>query len=307
MLEGGLKEPAIPGSDGSGVVEAVGSGVTTLRPGDEVIINPSLHWGEREDAYDPATWSILGVPVNGTFAEYIAVPASHVHPRPAHLSFEEAAALPLAGLTAYRALFPQGEMQPGDHILIHGIGGGVALFALQFAKACGARVMVTSTQDWKLTRAAELGADAGVNSKTADWVQQAREWTGGRGVDLVIDSLGGSTSPAASKRCAWAGGWSTTGARSAPSRDQRAAAVLKPAQDDRHDDGQPCRLRRDAGLRPRACHPSRPRPDLSPGRNRHGAGPPPERGPVRQDRRHRMRAVSAPVVQQVAEPVGPIL
>jgi NADPH:quinone reductase-like Zn-dependent oxidoreductase len=184
------ERPCILGSDGAGVVEALGAGVTSCAPGDEVVINPSLDWGESEDTYGDG-WSILGWPRDGTLAEAIALPAESLYPRPAHLSFEEAAALPLAGLTAYRALVPRARLQPGETVLVHGIGGGVALLALQFARALGARVMVTSTSDEKLARSSRLGAERGVNTRTADWVAAARDWTGGVGVDVVVESLGG--------------------------------------------------------------------------------------------------------------------
>jgi NADPH:quinone reductase-like Zn-dependent oxidoreductase len=184
------EQPCTLGSDGAGVVEAVGEGVTTWAPGAEVIVNPALKWGDREDCYGPG-WSILGWPRDGTLAEAIVLPAECLYPKPAHLSFEEAAALPLAGLTAYRALVPRARLVAGETVLVHGIGGGVALFVLQFARALGARVMATSTADDKLERARALGAEQGVNSRTADWVAAAREWTGGAGVDVAVDSLGG--------------------------------------------------------------------------------------------------------------------
>jgi NADPH:quinone reductase-like Zn-dependent oxidoreductase len=115
----------------------------------------------------------------------ICTPSQHIFP------FIEAAALPLAGLTAYRALVPRAQVQPGETVLVHGIGGGVALFVLQFARALGARVMVTSTDDDKLARARALGAEHAVRSRDGDWVAAARAWTGGRGVDVAVDSLGG--------------------------------------------------------------------------------------------------------------------
>jgi NADPH:quinone reductase-like Zn-dependent oxidoreductase len=184
-----VEQPVILGSDGSGIVDAVGSGVAGWSPGAEVVINPSLDWGDRDDVYaEPFT--ILGDPCDGTFAEAICVTAAHVFPRPAHLPWEEAAALPLAGLTAYRALFARAQVKAGETVLIHGIGGGVALFALQFARAAGARIMVTSTSDEKLERASALGADLAVNSRTADWVDAARTWSRG-GVDAVVESIGG--------------------------------------------------------------------------------------------------------------------
>jgi zinc-binding alcohol dehydrogenase/oxidoreductase len=184
------ERPFILGSDGAGVLAAAGPGADGPPAGSEVVINPSLNWGEREDCYGPG-WSILGWPTDGTLAEAIAVGAGQVFPKPAHLSFEEAAALPLAGLTAWRALVPRAQVQPGERVLIHGIGGGVALFALQFAVALGARVMVTSTSGEKLERARQLGAEAGVNAQQDDWAEKAREWSGGQGVDVVVESIGG--------------------------------------------------------------------------------------------------------------------
>ncbi len=190
FIDAPVDHPVIVGSDGAGVVEAVGAGVTAHAPGDAVVIHPSMDWGGSDETFAEG-FEILGDPHDGTLAERIAVPAANVFPRPAHLTWEQAAALPLAGLTAYRALFSRGRLQPGERVLIHGIGGGVALFALQFAAARGAQVMVTSTSDAKLARARDLGAAAGVNSRHADWVAAAREWSEGRGVDLVVESIGG--------------------------------------------------------------------------------------------------------------------
>lgn len=178
------------GADGAGVIEALGSGVEGWTPGAEVIINPALDWGEREEAFGPA-FSILGYPRDGTFAEAVVVPAGNLAPKPPQLSWEEAAALPLGGLTAYRAVMVRAQVRPGERVLIHGIGGGVAHFALQFARAAGARVMVTTTVEEKAARARELGADLAVNSRVTDWVEAARDWTDGTGLDVVIDSVGG--------------------------------------------------------------------------------------------------------------------
>src|SRR5258706_2206445 len=184
--------PFTLGSDGAGVVSEIGAQSGAWTPGSEVVINPSLNWGPREDAYGP-DWSILGWPRDGTLAEAVAVPAENVYPKPPHLTFEQAAALPLAGVTAYRALVARAQLQAGERVLIHGIGGGVALLALQFALALGAKVMVTSTSDEKLGRAAAMGADFGVNSREGDWAASAQEWSGGAGVDVVLESLGGDT------------------------------------------------------------------------------------------------------------------
>lgn len=182
--------PLTPGSDGAGVVHAVGAGVTGVSEGDEVIILPSLAWGDDQRA-PGSRFRILGGPDQGTYAEQIVIPAENVFPKPARLSWHEAAALPLAGLTAWRALFTRARVQPGETVLVIGIGGGVATFALNLAKAAGCRVVATSSSDDKLARAAELGADVGVNYRTTgdDWPAAVKEANGG-GVDVVIDSVG---------------------------------------------------------------------------------------------------------------------
>jgi len=188
----GLRFPIVPGSDGVGEVAAVGSGVAGVTTGAPVVINPSLEWGDDPTVQGPR-WRILGLPDNGTFAEMVAVPAANVLPLPAGLAAEEAAALPLAGLTAYRAVVTRGRVQRGEHVLVLGIGGGVATFALLIARRLGARVLVTSGSDAKLERARALGVDGAFNYKTADWVKAARDATGGRGPDVVIDGTGGAT------------------------------------------------------------------------------------------------------------------
>ncbi len=187
----GIKYPIIPGSDGVGEIVSAGDGVRGARPGDSVIINPSLAWGSDPTVAGPR-WRILGLPDNGTFAELVVVPAENVLPRPAGLSDEEAASLPLAGLTAYRAVMTRGRVRPGETVLVLGIGGGVATLAFLIAKHAGARVLVTSGSDAKLERARALGADAGFNYKTADWVKAVKEATGGAGADLVVDGTGGA-------------------------------------------------------------------------------------------------------------------
>ncbi len=182
--------PLTPGSDGAGVVHKVGAGVTGVAEGDEVIILPSLAWGDDQRAPGPR-FRILGGPDQGTYAEQIVIPAENVFPKPGRLSWHEAAALPLAGLTAWRSLFTRARVQPGETVLVLGIGGGVATFALHLAKAAGCKVVVTSSSDDKLAKAAALGADAGVNYATAgdDWAAAVKEANGG-GVDVVIDSVG---------------------------------------------------------------------------------------------------------------------
>jgi NADPH:quinone reductase-like Zn-dependent oxidoreductase len=137
-----------------------------------------------------AQFQILGLPRDGTLAERIAVPVAQLAPRPTHLSWEEAAALPLAGLTAFRALFPRARLQPGERVLVSGVGGGVATFALQFAVAAGAQVWVTSGSPAKIARAVAMGAKGGFDYNATDWPAQAAAQVGG-GFDVIVDSAGG--------------------------------------------------------------------------------------------------------------------
>jgi zinc-binding alcohol dehydrogenase/oxidoreductase len=184
----GLKFPCIPGSDGAGVVESVGPGVDAAWLGREVIIYPGLDWGSRESAQGGG-FSILGLPRDGTLAEKVAVPAASLAPKLAHLTWEEAAALPLAGLTAYRALSARARLRLEDRVLITGIGGGVALFALQLAVAQGAEVFVTSGHAEKISRALALGAAGGASYKEAGWASALAKAHGP--FDVIVDSVGG--------------------------------------------------------------------------------------------------------------------
>lgn len=186
----GIRVPSIPGSDGAGVVAEIGDGVEGFKIGHEVVINPGMGWGENPN-FPEANFSVLGVPINGTYAQYIKVPAENVFPKPEHLTWEEAAALPLGGLTAYRAVVTKGQVQAGETVIIPGIGGGVATLALQIASALGAKVYITSSSDEKIEKALELGATGGVNYRQEDWVKQLSSLSGG--ADLAIDSIGGDT------------------------------------------------------------------------------------------------------------------
>ena len=190
-LYAGIKLPIVLGSDGAGEVAAVGDGVDRALVGSPVVINPSLEWGDDERTQGPR-WRILGLPEDGTHAELVKVPASSLVPKPAQLGWEQAAAIPLAGLTAYRALVSRAGVRQGDRVLVTGIGGGVATFALAIARSFGARVWVTSGSEAKLARARELGAEGGVSYRDADWAKQIVAMTGG-GPDLVVDSAGGAT------------------------------------------------------------------------------------------------------------------
>jgi zinc-binding alcohol dehydrogenase/oxidoreductase len=186
----GIKLPIILGSDGAGVVSTVGEDVNPTIIGSEIIINPSLGWG-NDPRFQGPDWKILGLPDNGTYAEYVKVPAKNIFPKPSHLSFEESAAVPLASLTAYRAVFTRTGVKSGDTVLITGIGGGVACFAMQFCLLVGARVLVTSGNDDKIRRAIDLGAEAGVNYRHDDWVSQIKSIVGKGRLDVVIDGSGG--------------------------------------------------------------------------------------------------------------------
>jgi zinc-binding alcohol dehydrogenase/oxidoreductase len=184
----GLKYPCIPGSDGAGIVTAVGTGVDAAWIGRAVIINPAVGWGDDERAQG-AAFSILGLPRDGTLAARIAVPAAQLASKPDHLSWEEAAALPLSGLTAWRAVFTRAALRPGERMLVTGVGGGAALFALQFAVADGAKVWVTSGSEEKIVRAKTLGAQGGFLYNRAGWAVEAAKTAGL--FDVIIDSAGG--------------------------------------------------------------------------------------------------------------------
>jgi zinc-binding alcohol dehydrogenase/oxidoreductase len=183
--------PFIPGSDGAGVIAAIGTGVDRLKEGDEVVIYPSLWWGIFE-SHPSEDFQILGGPTDGTYAQFIRIPAENVFPKPTHLSFEEAAAFPLAALTAWRALISKAQVKPGERVLIPGAGSGVATFALQIARLAGAQVYVTSHSDQKLQRAMDLGADGAVNYTQRDWPDEIRRISRD-GFEVVIDSVGAAT------------------------------------------------------------------------------------------------------------------
>ncbi len=173
----GIVFPVVLGSDGAGVCQ-----------GREVLINPSIGWGNNP-AFQAKGYHILGMPRHGTLAEYVTVPATQVYAKPVHLTMEEAAALPLAALTAWRAVFSKGVVQPGERVLITGIGGGVALFAMQFALSAGAQVWVSSGHEEKLEKARALGAAGGVNYRQDDWLQRLQALA--EGFDVVVDGAGG--------------------------------------------------------------------------------------------------------------------
>lgn len=184
----GIQTGVTLGSDGAGVVEAAADDVDQSWLGKEVIINPNINWGENP-VVQSASYTILGMPVDGTFAEYICVKADRLAAKPGLLTFAQAAALPLGGLTAYRAVFTNGGLKKGEKVLISGVGGGVAQFAFQFAHAAGADVWITSGSDEKISFAVEQGAMGGFNYKEEDWHKGAKKTS--EGFNLIIDSAGG--------------------------------------------------------------------------------------------------------------------
>jgi NADPH:quinone reductase-like Zn-dependent oxidoreductase len=181
----GLKFPIILGSDGAGIVVEVFNDADKHWISKEVVINPSLNWGGNDNFQGP-DFEILGLPNNGTFAQFVKVQATQLFLKPNHLSFEQAAAFPLAGLTAFRALFTKANLQPNEKVLIAGVGGGAATFAMLWAINAGAQVYVTSSSDEKIKQAITLGAKGGVNYKTEGWADEIKSLS--NGIDVIIDS-----------------------------------------------------------------------------------------------------------------------
>ena len=184
----GIQTPVILGSDGAGIIEAVASPDEANRVGESVLIQPGMGWGENPLA-QAERFHILGTPKDGTFATHVAVSLDQLFPMPESLTFEEAATLPVAGVTAWRALFTQGGLKKGERVLITGAGGGVAVFAIQFALATGAQVWVTSGNVTKINRAKDLGARDGVNYNNPDWASELA--ASATSFDLIVDGAGG--------------------------------------------------------------------------------------------------------------------
>ena len=185
----------IPMSDGAGVVEAVGEGVTGFAVGDRVMSCFFPHWADgRADDFSKMA-DVPGDRVDGFAAETVTMPATAFTPMPAAYSFEQAATLPCAALTAWRALMVEAQIKSDDHVLVQG-SGGVSVFALQFAKAVGCQVTATSSSDEKLERLRQLGADHTLNYReTPEWGKTVFEQTGGRGVDVIVEVGGSGTLP----------------------------------------------------------------------------------------------------------------
>jgi NADPH:quinone reductase-like Zn-dependent oxidoreductase len=204
-----VPKPRILGADGAGVVEALGEGVSGFEPGQRVVLNPGIEAGGGRI-------QVIGEHGDGTNAELIAVPATNVHPIPDGLSFEEAAAFPLVFETAYRMLVTRAGLREGEWVLAWGIGGGVSTATLAIGKALGAKVMVTSSSEAKLQRARELGADATVNHATGDVKEAVKEATGGKGANIVVETVGDATWATSLQVAAPGGRITVCGATSGP-------------------------------------------------------------------------------------------
>jgi len=217
--------PHIGGADGAGMVAAKGPGATRYPVGARVFFDPGLSDGTcdycaRGEHSLCDRWEILGEHRDGTFAQATVVPERNLRPIPEGLSFEEAAAFPLVFLTAWRMLITKAHVLPGESVLILGIGGGVALAALQIAKLAGARVFVTSGSQEKLERAKAMGADVLINHKTADFSKEVWGITEKRGVDVVIENVGAATWAGSIRALAKGGRLVTCGATSGPKPDE---------------------------------------------------------------------------------------
>ena len=188
--------PHIPGSDGAGVVAEVGSGVSERKIGERVLIAPGLSCGNCSacrtgDDNVCSTYHALGTKEHGTYAEFVKLPASNIFPIPEGLSFEEAASVPVVFLSAWHMLVGLAKVQAGECVLVHGAGSGVGIAAIQIAKMLDARVITTSRSNEKLEMAKQLSADETVNYQTTDFVPEVRRLTEKRGVDVVIEHIGG--------------------------------------------------------------------------------------------------------------------
>ena len=211
--------PQIMGVDGAGVIDEVDADETQLEVGQRALLHPGVACGRcefclRGDDVLCARMQILGEQRDGTFAQYVSVPARNVVPLPDGWSFAEGAALGVNHLTAWRMLVTQAQIEPWETVLIFGIGGGVSLAGLQLAKALGARAIVTSRHAGKLERARALGADHAIDSSREDVAKAALAATGGRGVDVVFENVGEAAWPAALKSLVRGGRLVTCGATS---------------------------------------------------------------------------------------------
>ena len=192
--------PHILGNDVSGVVREFGELVTWVKAGDEVMVQPGVSCGHCEACLSGKDnfcreYDIIGYRRDGGYAELVAVPGANIIPKPAALSWEEAAALPLVTVTAWHMLVTRADVQPGENVLVHAAGSGVGSVAIQIAKLRGARVITTASTDEKLAHARELGADETINYTRDDWPKEVRRLTDRKGVDVVVEHTGATTWP----------------------------------------------------------------------------------------------------------------
>jgi len=194
--ERNISLPHIPGSDGAGIVHSVGQSVTSVKPGDAVLISPGLSCGSCNFCLSGRDtfcreYRVLGVKEEGTYAEFVKLPAANLVAIPDGLSFAEAAAVPIVFLTAWHMLVTLARVQTGETVLVHGAGSGVGSAAIQVAKHAGARVIATAGSSEKLSKAKELGADELINYNETDFAVEVRRLTEKRGVDVVFEHIGG--------------------------------------------------------------------------------------------------------------------
>jgi NADPH:quinone reductase-like Zn-dependent oxidoreductase len=192
--------PHILGNDVAGVVKQVGELITWVKVGDEVMVQPGVSCGHCEACLSGndnfcREYDIIGYRRDGGYAELVAVPGVNIIPKPALLSWEEAAALPLVTVTAWHMLVTRAKVEPGETVLVHAAGSGVGSIAIQLAKLRGARVITTAGSDEKLAHARELGADETINYTNADWPKEVRRLTDRKGVDVVFEHTGAATWP----------------------------------------------------------------------------------------------------------------
>ena len=192
--------PHILGNDVAGVVRGAGELVTWVKPGDEVMVQPGVSCGHCEACLSGCDnlcreYDIVGYRRDGGYAERVVVPGVNIIPKPATLSWEEAAALPLVTVTAWHMLVTRANVQPGEDVLVHAAGSGVGSIAIQIAKLRGARVITTASSDDKLAKARELGADETINYTRDDWPKEVRRLTDRKGVDVVVEHTGAATWP----------------------------------------------------------------------------------------------------------------
>jgi len=218
--------PRVPLSDGAGEVVEIGSTVTRFKTGDRVAAIFMQSWitGLPAERYIA---SAMGGAIDGMLSEYVALPEDGLVPVPKHLSFEEAATLPCAAVTAWNALFQESRVKPGETVLVQGTGG-VSLFAFQFARMAGARVIATSGSDQKLARVRELGADGTINYKdTPDWSRTVKQLTGGKGVDHIVEVGGAGTFTQSMRAVRVAGHINVIGVLSGVSAEIPMALILQ--------------------------------------------------------------------------------